>query len=709
MLSLHFNGSLWFLLLLPPGVFFLWRQYATGIVRSGPALGGWILFALQTLALVLLTLSLTAPELRRHRVEFHPPVILVVRDQSGSFQNGHFLGLNGAYTSFEQSLIQFYKNREFEIRFADFNKGVWPSRASESQSVSHPKSYQGNVPLELTSLSSVADFVDSMSIPNLQAIFLFSDGRANLDSGRASRSWSAPVYPVIFPTDSSGEVQPENVRITWDSGGKASQVLVQYKVLSRLAGAPTLRIVQDGKIMVTRKLPPGIGAITTRFDWSPEKTFGEEGAAFKAILQPERLELNLDHYNDTLPILFPQGRLRKRIFVARPLRSLDEKGLFEILSESQSHDLIFFSMEEFPGMRVTSKDQIWIESGLFPQAGKELGALQQSPGKVVVYSRISEIKNQRRPAFLDGNWNAFSPASEIKVARSVSEQFPDEILSLKAVSPKGVKAPALNQGLTALVEVSEGDHRGLLVGKLSLGGGKGALFLILPDIWNFFFDPQADFGPRSNITAYIKFARNLADRQDNTIRISKPNRAYESVPFDIAYHLPDSLSIGHRAANRDDSTLKLWIAGSNGTRTGSKGTRILPLVQAGHEEDPVWKSIILDPGQYEITLQKGSQKLRSDSLEVAPKIVLELAKIGFDETTLNELASRSGGRLISQAKYTVALDTNAVSSVLPSLPAAETRVEKTKSIRLFNTIPLFFFILLPLALAWLMRKKWDFD
>jgi hypothetical protein len=126
MFSFHLTGSLWFLLCLPPGLVILWHQYRVGIVHSGPRFGRHILFGLQALALFILTLSLTGPELRTHQGVFHKSSILILRDQSGSFRNGVYLGLGEAYAKFTEVLQQNYQSQNIEVRIADFSENTWP-------------------------------------------------------------------------------------------------------------------------------------------------------------------------------------------------------------------------------------------------------------------------------------------------------------------------------------------------------------------------------------------------------------------------------------------------------------------------------------------------------------------------------------------------------------------------------------------------------
>ena len=110
-------------------------------------------------------------------------------------------------------------------------------------------------------------------------------------------------------------------------------------------------------------------------------------------------------------------------------------------------------------------------------------------------------------------------------------------------------------------------------------------------------------------------------------------------------------------------------------------------------------------------LRAGTESLWHDTLQVAPKAALELARIGFDRAALDDAASRSGGRVIEpEAGAQASPQASAsVTSALPELPEAQIRMEKTSSIRLYNTLAQCLLVLALLSLSWFLRKKWDID
>ncbi len=694
MLTLHLTGSPWFLLLLPPGLFILWRQYRQGALQSGPPFAGRILFFLQALPLLILTLSLTAPELQRHRVEFHNPAVLILRDQSGSFQNGAYLGLADEYANFERALSENYRNRKFDVRVADFHEGAWPVSGFRGQGGQSAKSGEASSLANLTSLAAAADFVDSAAIPNLQAIFLFSDGRANLDSSKASRSWSAPLFPVTFSADSIGEVQPERISMVLAPGGKTAEVTVAWRSVSGKSVEPALQLQQGGKVLLQRKLPAANGSSGFTFSWSPGKALSDERLPIKALLQPAKLEANFNPFNDTVSVAFPGGRTQASIYVLRPVHSLDEKGMLDILFASELEHIAFFGMDELGGLRLTAKDQVWLEAGALSKSSRLLTALKGLTAQVVIYVRTESDGEGRDLPGLPRTWREFSSLAEIKVSKSAAEAFPDEVVRLKGLTEASLKMPELVGTATSLVEVAEGGRRGILMGRITLSGGKSAFVFLLPRIWNSLFDPQSDFTVRANIAAYIRTAKSLAGFDEGALRVSRPSRIYAQVPFDMDFHVPGPGVPG---------SLVLSI-------TGTGNDRKLPSVAQDNFGELKWHGLLLPEGKYRMALDRGEETLWSDTLEVASKAALELARIGFDDVALEESARRSGGRLlVSDSHPHGRKDSTEVLSMLPKLPAAQIRMDKTQAYRLYNTLFLFLAVLVCLSISWYLRKKWDLD
>jgi hypothetical protein len=669
MYSFHLTGSPWFLLLLLPGLWILWRAF------TGAGRGGRLLFFLQAAALFLLALSLAGPELRKHNVRFHDPAILILRDQSASFRAGAALGLGGRYETFRGALEAAYRGKRFDVRMADFAAGAWPVKGFSG--ASRPPEPRPGDP---TSLDAAADFADSAGIPNLQAVFLFSDGRAVLDSGRAGRAWRVPVFPVVLAPDSFAEVQP--LRAGLDENG----VEIAWEDVGRSAGDPQLRLIQAGRTVLSRALPASApvgadGSRSFRFPWAPPK---DGRGPLRAALFPAGADPIA--WNDTIAVGAAAGQGARRVLVLRPVRSLDERGMLDALRAEGNVGVTFFSAEEAASLPLAPADQVWIEAGALAQP--RLAAwLRTIPAKAVVYARSAEEglaygghPSGPLPALgTPADWPSFTPAAEVKAAKPASEAFPDEVVRLKALTAAPLRAPVAAPG--AWVEVREGGKRGMLMGRLDLGQGKRAFFFCLPAVWGELFDPQADFAVRENIAAYVRAAHALADLEDGGARASLPARAYADIPFAAEASAPE----GKEAA--------FGLAGPGFSREW-------PRPSAGGR----WtvKDISLAAGRYRAWVRSGADTLWRGSLEAAPREAMELARIGFDQAALADLAGRSGGSVLRPTDATV-------TSMLPDLPAAQIRMDRTRSIRLYNNFPLSLIVLALLALSWVLRKKWDLD
>lgn len=698
MYSLHLTGSPWFLLLVPPGLWILWRQYQGGM-EAGARITSprRILFALQSLAMLILAVSLTAPELRRHRVEFHNPSILILRDQSSSFRGGAYLGLGGAYRDFETRIAEWYGKGKFDIRVADFSEKAWPVSGFARTGRPEDRKTTGDGG-SLTSLAAASDFTDSADAPNLQAVFLFSDGRANLDSAKASRNWRVPLFPVVFPPDSISEIQPERARLLAE--GERAELELYWRRVGKGTEGLSLRVLQGSKTVLTRKLPSETrdGAEGRfRTPWIPLKSTPEVDRTIRVVLIPADPVRNFDSYNDTLGVESPRGRVDKVIHMLRPIRSLDEKGMLGILQSWEGTRVSFFGTEDIGRLTPGAGDQIWVEAGALTAGLKAW--LLKTPAQTVVYARSAPGRNVQVTGMAGSSWRAYSPAAEIKAGRTAAEAFPDEVVRLRSLADASLELPDAEAG--ARVEAREGGRRGMLMGRIPLGESRQAFFFCLPAIWGPLFDPQGDFATRENIAAYVKAAYGLAAQAGGAVRVSRPARAFHDLPFDVDVRMP-SAGMAAAAAGARTASAELAVSGPGFDRTWT-----LPESDGREAREARIKGISLPRGAYRMELREGAQILWRDSLTVAPRAALELGRIGFDRPSLDDAASRSGGRVLEPAAAGSA--GSEVTFELPSLPGAQIRMEKTAAIRLYNTLAQCILVLLLLSSSWYLRKKWDFD
>lgn len=686
MTPLQFSGSPWFLLLLAPGLYILWRQYRGGAGR-GPAIP-----LLQAAALLLLVVSLTGPEWVRRHADFHNPSILILRDLSGSFQAGGYLGLGEDYAKAEAAIAAGYRARRFDVLTADFHERAWPVSGFRGKGASAPEAGRTDTPL--TSLAGAADFLDSAAsaasgLRNLQAVFLFSDGRANLDSGKASRTWPVPVYPVLLPVRKVSEVQPERVGWTADQGGREG-LEVAWTPVGPPAGA-RIQVLQGGRTVFSADLPAGEGEDlrTARLPWKPDPGAAKpEG--LRAVIRPAGGLDNFDPFNDTLAVSAAAGRGGRRILILKPLRSLDEKGMVDLMHGWDEARVEMASREDLASRPLGAKDQIWVEAGALAGRADLLKALRETPAKVIAYARPGGLPEALAGVRVRGQ--EFSPSSEVRPSRAAADVFPDAVVRLRSVAARSLQVPAAEAPWREAAVLLEGGRRGLLMGWFPLGPGKDGFFLALPPLWELLFDPQADFATRENLELVLRAASLLAERQEGAVKAVRPRRAYAGIPFDLEFTVPPA---GGKPAG------SLEVAALLGGRRAESWTAAGPGPEVFRLEGRT-----LPAGAWELELLRAGERLWRDSLQVAPKASLELSRIGFDRAALQDLASQSGGRVI--APDPAGRETG-VSSLLPDLAGAQVKAERVRTVRLYNTRWLFLLAVALLTASWLLRKRWDLD
>lgn len=684
MTSLQFSGSPWFLLLLAPGLLILWRQRRMGALAGRR---GFLLMALQAAALAILVLSLTGPEWVSRTEVFHNPSVAVLTDRSGSFRGGETLKLGEAYAAVARAVAERYRPRRFDILSADFHERAWPVAGFPGSR--EPPEGGGEAPL--TSLASVADFLDSSGARNLQAVFLFSDGRANLDSTLASRTWPVPVYPVVLPIRSIHEAQIESA--AWSTDGPEG-IEVEWVPVGPPAGNPAFKLVQGpgGRLVHAGELPAGgdgQGPRRARIPWKPAPGQGAEG--LRAVLEAAGGDANFDPWNDSVAVGSGSGnRGGKRVLLLRPLRSLDEKGMVDLLHGLGSLQVGTAAPEELAALALTARDQVWLDAEALAARPELQRALKVTPARVVVYARPGSLPSE--VAGVKVNRLAFSTTSEVRPDRAAADVFPAGAIRLKSVSSRGLEAPAAEAPWREAATLLEGGRRGLLLGWFPLAPGKEGLFLALPSIWGLLFDPQADFAARENLEGLFAAAAALTERQEGAVKAQVPERVHAGLPFDLGYAVP---------------------APRGGEGRGPLEVRAIPLPGGGAGE--AWplsgpgpeifrlEDRMLPAGAWALELARGGTVLRRDSLVSAPKAALELARLGYDRAALEELAAHSGGRVLA------ADSAGGVTSLLPDLPGAQVKAERTRSTRLHNTRWLFLLCVGLLAAAWLLRKRWDLD
>ncbi|HLP42583.1 MAG TPA: hypothetical protein VK465_13825, partial [Fibrobacteria bacterium] len=373
--------------------------------------------------------------------------------------------------------------------------------------------------------------------------------------------------------------------------------------------------------------------------------------------------------------------------VAKPLRGLDEKGMMDLLRGREDLRVGMVALSELGAARLTAKDQVWVEAGLAASPGPVLDELRRTSARVVLYARPGAL-----PASLAGlplRRGTFSPAAEARPARAAADVFPSGVVRLRSISEGSLEAPLAEAPWREAAVLAEGGRKGLLMGWFPLGGGKQALFLVLPPLWDLLFDPQADFAAREALEGLLTATWALAEREEGAFKVLRPRVAYSNLPFDLEFTLP-----GPAARQAGDLELRAREAGGR--------TERLELEAAAGGAYRA-RNISLPAGAWMLEMARGGEVSWRDSLPVQPRAALELSRIGFDRASLLAIAAASGGRVLEP-------DAAArVTSMLPDPRGSQIKVERTTAIRLYNTRLLFLLAVALLAASWLLRKRWDLD
>lgn len=515
MFSIHFTNHVGFLLLFPLGFLLLWRQYQNLGSKAENRFIKPLLLTLQSLALLLVVLSLAAPEIIRHQVEFHRPAILILRDQSESFLNGSYLGLEQNYQSFEKKILAYAKENNFEVRTVDFTE---------------------HFPVALP--------------PNLKGVLLFSDGQLNAESSLLAsnffRKMDAPLFPVRLDSNERTEIQAEKVVLNLD--GNPVEIAFNYQSMGPHPSRARFQLIKSNKILFEETFPAEAGTGEHHFNWSTDKKWLNSSERIYAVLQPELANNNFNPWNDTVEVAMVGATAKKTIFVLKPIHSLDEKAMFDILHQSEVFKLEFFEIKELNALPLTEDDQVWMEwesLGSNSQATLEKVKdwIEKAPAKMVFYAGPSFQENVlkknsthlslsnlvRVDLIPNQEWKLFNVNASVSINASIGEgqlrvahAFPDEIVKLKDMSPTAISAMNYDSSSQSLVSIKEGQSRGIVMGKFSLGSGKQFLWFSLPGIWNEIFSAQVDYPTHRRIMGFVNSVCDLAEFSLNKKAVTTP-------------------------------------------------------------------------------------------------------------------------------------------------------------------------------------------
>ena len=411
--------------------------------------------ALQAAALLLLVVSLTGPEWVRRSAEFHKPAILILRDRSGSFQGGAYLGLEGAYrpgraghrgtlpgTGLRRAGVGF--PRAGLAGFGLPGRSGAPARAGRRGSVD--RAARRTSPDQPRRGRRLRGFGGRAQPPGRVPVLRrprqpgFREGLAQLAG--AGVPGGVPGDGDLGGAAGAGGLERAG-RHRRRGGRRPRGFLAQRR---RLAGRPRLphppgRQGRPFRSAGRRRGRSGAGVAAgedlrhSRIPWKPGPGAGRAG--WRLVLQPGGGAGNPDPYNDTLPISASRAaRGGRRIAVVKPLRSLDEKGMADFL-HGWTDAAVSMVAPGGPARQARGPgDQVWVEAGMLASRPALLKALREGPAKVVVYGRPGSLPGEL--AGIPVRPLGFSPGAEVRPARAAADVFPDAVVRLKV---RGFRRP----------------------------------------------------------------------------------------------------------------------------------------------------------------------------------------------------------------------------------------------------------------------------
>jgi len=456
---LHFAASPWlFALVAAPGLWLAHALYGLPGVPEGfgrPRGAGArrpILALTYALAWLLLALWLVSPSLRLRSETWHPPAVLLVVDDGPGYAA---LGARDSALRAAEAARRHYEARGFKVVQAS-----WVSLRESAR----------------------APFA---SVPNLQAVLLWSDGRTPPDSLPA---FTARVFPVV-PTLATREVQGESAFVAVDEdGGVGDRLVVRWRALGQRVDARAevrvdRRVVWNGALAHPAEVPPGAEVTTSvTIPALPRAT------EVRLLVRPLRPDDNTLGRNDTLA-LYDAGSARVTQRLVRPLATLDERALADALREEPSFSVRTARADEVDaGLSAGGAGMVtWRRAGRAPHA---------VDGPLVVY-RLAEQAE-------DGDYG-FSPDARVARAAGGEAFLPAGVVRLADLGVREGEAsasfalPGTRADREPLAWAEEGGRRGLLVWREKATGVIGAA---LPPLWSARFQAEgADRGATRRVRA----------------------------------------------------------------------------------------------------------------------------------------------------------------------------------------------------------------
>lgn len=648
---MSFSFPLWlFPLVALPGLWIAWRLYASGPPPGRRARGGML--ALATATWLLLAWFVVSP-LVRGRVElYHPPAVVLAIDEGAGYAA---LGARDTAGLRLREAFRHYAALDYDVHLLGF-----------AERIGVPGEDAG----PLSRASVLRRHLDSLAIPNLQAILIATDGRF-FGEVPPGADWPAPVYPVEV-TPPTAEVQGEGATVDLRPSGGEAEITIHWR---GLGGDPAaaVAVLRDGNRVVWRRdlqAPPGAEPgerIVQRFPLpsGPGGELFERGGDpvdswFLLVHPPE--SANTHSGNDTVPVLW-RGLGHRQIFLG-PLSSLEERGLVDALSESDSQEVRVTVSDEF---RAAPGDLVWARAHS-PTRADAVG-FARAAGVAVVEYRLPGAAG-----------SPFHADARVAWRDDATDFLPAFVLRLGDLGVDTLTLPPPAPSREPLAWAEQGERTGMLIWRDRESGVLG--FAVLP-LWRSRFQPGAGGGGAGAL--WTRAAARWMSAEGG-VRVALPDTLLAGRPFTVTARVPVP------AGESGDPGVYEF--------SGLPGARAITGIPVGAGRVR-FDSVSFPPGRHAVRILRGGEAVWSGTLRARSARAIALGRLGTDKEALHALAGSSRGVVLRAGEGS--------GIAWPALSDGHVRETRTRTFALAPPVPVPVLIALSLCALWWLRKRQRLD
>jgi hypothetical protein len=638
------------------GLWLTWALYFRANLPLG-ASARRALALLTALAWLALTWFGAGAALNRNPAVYHPPAVVLALDASESH------AATGGREASEAALRgarAHYEGLGFKVVSLAFAESAAPFSGDAADAAGAFERFAG----ELTSFAALARALDSLQIPNLQAVLLASDGRASA-AGAPSPSWSAPVYPLrIEGAEGHPEAQGERAEVDWTHPEEGADLALHWSA-GRRARAITAEILEGERTLWTGTLRAEASRDAAT-EWAPTLSEFRLPAALTRSARPEgwtlrvRPAANPVTQNDRVEIRF-KGLSRAREILARPLSSLEERGLVDALRLGDS-GAVFAG--DLALVDAGAEDVVWVRAGRSVPPGLAGAVIEYLPARGADDAAKGE--------------ELFGADARVQARGDGAEFLPAGVLRLGDLGAEGLRLRSPGRDVEALAWVEEKGRKGLL---LCRKPGTRAFGIALPPLWRPGFSAGAAPEARAAASRWVRGAAAWARAH---------GRARAALPDPVAAGRAFALEVRFPPGEDDFKNIQRYDLYDNGSLLAS--ARGASLAR--------FDSVTLRAGDRSLSLRRGSRVVWTGAARVRAPRDLELGKLGVDGRALAEIAAASNGNIVRHE-----INSNVSWPVLPGGQARETRARSTPLAPAAVALA----AALLLCAAWALRKRLQLD